>query len=812
MAEVQRKWLINGVRPLAPAVIAEQAIEHDIPADWHGLVNGITIPRGRHPGVAHFLVAEQHLAGLESGLVNIECYHGDVGKKPTVTTWQNWYLESYQATTKQSEPAYWVRLRDPRWLLEKSCSEGNRYNLRKTTDSSGYVDGTTDGGTPYTWHGVIQELWSFLPVAVAGGCPSLPYSPSTTPENLVFDGIGTWRAINQVLTAIGCCVVWNPFTAVFSFVDLRVDQGLQLPAETYLLWDDRAGSTLYSMPEHAGVLFHQLPTDTEVQYNPFRLAMVYEEATIGGEQGKCEIVDPMFYYAGRNMATRATEIATSLRWLLDSRAYPYAAIYSGVFDQVPGSRLTSVRWVSDGSRGMETRLYYESEEIDWLPIPYFDKQPIKNTFSFTMLEDMGAGDGDASISSIDESELIEATVSLVNTLGQFSHLENGDKGICVKVSDSYYAIHPESDAETIELLLSKIGAIVFELDAGLARSVGATAAATVIATGVEGIDVSDSVTVVNHGGGKLGHNGSHGYAQRVGDALWVIEVNQYALLATGLLSSATHGFVSSSVIGDVLDQVDPLTAISCTAISPYPHSFLPGSTLELDNRDNHIGLSGDTALFTWDTSTETWRILKIIRQECLGFKFELTADWPSSGPASSLLAISPLWSHDTGDLPTSPDVDDTYGVAKGAKNGAVGIAIRKFHSTGASEFEALVVERQVGEIKYAFPPSEGGIPAATYNSAARKLTPGTASCRLAELVNGEYCDTGVYVVVENPVGTIVGSSGKPITVGLTSYGKWTVLVEDCSGESAPVEPTAMTPDPGESSGSRALDPGYKIGV
>jgi hypothetical protein len=114
-------------------------------------------------------------------------------------------------------------------------------------------------------------------------------------------------------------------------------------------------------------------------------------------------------------------------------------------------------------------------------------------------------------------------------------------------------------------------------------------------------------------------------------------------------------------------------------------------------------------------------------------------------------------------------------------------------------------------IKYAYPPS-GGIPAATYNSAARKLTPGTASCRLAELVNGEYCDTGVYVVVENPVGTIVGSSGKPITVGLTSYGKWTVLVEDCSGESAPVEPTAMTPDPGESSGSRALDPGYKIGV
>lgn len=116
-----------------------------------------------------------------------------------------------------------------------------------------------------------------------------------------------------------------------------------------------------------------------------------------------------------------------------------------------------------------------------------------------------------------------------------------------------------------------------------------------------------------------------------------------------------------------------------------------------------------------------------------------------------------------------------------------------------------------GRLKYAYPPS-GGIPAATYDSAARKLIPGTASCVLAELIDGEYCDTGEDVVVENPVGTAVGTSGKPMTIGQTSYGKWTVIVEDCSGESVPVEPSAMFFDPGESSGSRALDPGYKIGV
>lgn len=116
-----------------------------------------------------------------------------------------------------------------------------------------------------------------------------------------------------------------------------------------------------------------------------------------------------------------------------------------------------------------------------------------------------------------------------------------------------------------------------------------------------------------------------------------------------------------------------------------------------------------------------------------------------------------------------------------------------------------------GGLKYAYPPS-GGIPAATYVAETKKLTPGSASCTTAELIDGEYDDTGEEVVVENPVGAVVGSSGKPMTIGRTTYGKWTVLVEDCTGESSSEEPTAMTPDPGDSSGSRALDPGYKIGV
>lgn len=179
--------------------------------------------------------------------------------------------------------------------------------------------------------------------------------------------------------------------------------------------------------------------------------------------------------------------------------------------------------------------------------------------------------------------------------------------------------------------------------------------------------------------------------------------------------------------------------------------------------------------------------------------------------------IQSLW-----DYTTAPEIGQSCGATSGEwylSTSGLGFTFKSVDATEAYTDNSVADVKTAffelsgggGSIKYAYPPS-GGIPASTYNSDTKKMVPGTASCTLAELVDGEYCDTGDEVIVENPVGSVVGSSGKPMTVGETAYGKWTVLVEDCTGDAAPVEPTAMTPDPGESSGSRALDPGYKIGV
>jgi len=360
MPEVKRNWRLNGlIKPLAPAPLVEQSIEYDLPDGWHGLANGITLPRGRKYGVANFLVAQSDLSKL-SGRNTIDCYH-DGG----TTTWRGWYVESWEAVTKQENPAYWVRLVDPRWLLERSSSEGWRYNLRKS--STDYVTASTMGGTPYTWTQVISDLWSLLP-SQAGSVPTLPRTPPTTPENLYFDGVSAWRAVNQVLTAIGLCVVYDPFQGVIKFVDLTTPQTISYPS--HLLFNARLGGGDLDLPELAGVLYHWLPNDAS--YVPFRKAPYYDEGTIGGEQGTYEIVDTTFMYEGRNLTARTNEIADALGGLLDAMSNPVDKTYSGVWEQLPGSRLSEMRWTSDGYRGFETRAIYDFEEFEWPQLPPYD--------------------------------------------------------------------------------------------------------------------------------------------------------------------------------------------------------------------------------------------------------------------------------------------------------------------------------------------------------------------------------------------------------------------------------------------------------
>lgn len=597
MAEVSRIWTINGKRPLAPADLAAQAVEYDLPMEWHGLANGISIPRGRRYGTAHFLIPASDLAALQNGPIDIVCTH-EGGR----TTWHGWYLDAFQSVTKQSTPAYWVRLCDPRFLLEKSSSEAIRFNFRNATDPepNGYVADSTFGGsgTPYTWQQVLAALWAFLPAGVAGSCPTLPYTPTTTPENLCFDGIGTWRAICQVLTAIGCSVTWDPFDSQFRFINLRSAQtGLatelsRLDRAGLLLWSDNAGSGGYDLPQTLGALFEELPQAAN-DYQPFHLQPYYQEGTIGGATGKFELLDTTYHYSGRSLTARVNEIAESLRYLLDARANPYAATFGGVVELLPGERLSSVRWVSDGDRGFQTMLFYQREELDWPKPPFFGNI---------------------------------------------------------------------SDAQSY--------AVVFQLAGGLARGVGATASATVIASSDTGHTALGATITVYNTGQMLGLTGAYGVAILFGEQWWIVDLDQQCLLAVFDFTSATHTSGTFAIANQTA-----WTLSNFLSLTPYPFNDVPATQLVM-NPYNLIAFTGDKGLCAYNINDGKYLLIKVYPANARRFMFELTANWPNGLDQTSTNSalIYPDPTHQGGECNLSGfTLRDRYNLAHNAKTGDIGI-------------------------------------------------------------------------------------------------------------------------------------------
>jgi hypothetical protein len=120
-------------------------------------------------------------------------------------------------------------------------------------------------------------------------------------------------------------------------------------------------------------------------------------------------------------------------------------------------------------------------------------------------------------------------------------------------------------------------------------------------------------------------------------------------------------------------------------------------------------------------------------------------------------------------------------------------------------------------VTYAFPPSTG-IPAATYNFTTKTLTPGTAMCKLAiQLSAGVYKEGTESELVENPITSAVATNGKPITIAMTSFGRYEIIVEDCTsgGTGSNTNPDNPLPVPSPdpiSEGNNSISLGYIVGV
>lgn len=241
-------------------------------------------------------------------------------------------------------------------------------------------------------------------------------------------------------------------------------------------------------------------------------------------------------------------------------------------------------------------------------------------FLFTLSEYMAGSGADAEIRTMDDTTQIEASATVKNTLGDFSHLGEGDRGICVKVDGVYYAVHPEG---------AKAGGAVFTLTANLAGAVAASATATVVVSGVDGVSASDSITVYNTGK-KKSWTGAIGWAVKIGTQFWVSEIDQYPIRSVVTLSGDTHTFSPYGTYqGKVADQQTPPVSVSAmVATTPYPFAFIPDPLPDITNPLNLIGVSGDRGLVTYNEDEDEFQLVEVYPQEKRRVAFKLTEDMP----------------------------------------------------------------------------------------------------------------------------------------------------------------------------------------
>lgn len=120
----------------------------------------------------------------------------------------------------QSDDAlYLVELVDSRYALNRK-RVNKRYNCRvPRSTADGYITETLNSGVPWTWEEIIRDLWGSCDASIIGAYEKRPADfdlsdLASTPENLRYEGVSAWSALNDVVARVGCAVVHDNISVV----------------------------------------------------------------------------------------------------------------------------------------------------------------------------------------------------------------------------------------------------------------------------------------------------------------------------------------------------------------------------------------------------------------------------------------------------------------------------------------------------------------------------------------------------------------------------------------------------------------------
>lgn len=125
-----------------------------------------------------------------------------------------------QTDASRTDAVVQVTLADLRWSY-RNVVAGQAYNYRQSGGT--FSTASQNSGSPWTWQGVVDNLWAKL-VAAYGTYPSatgpqFPTAPAGTPEGFDFDADNVLDALNRVAQAAGYLLKYDGPTATISFVD-----------------------------------------------------------------------------------------------------------------------------------------------------------------------------------------------------------------------------------------------------------------------------------------------------------------------------------------------------------------------------------------------------------------------------------------------------------------------------------------------------------------------------------------------------------------------------------------------------------------
>ncbi len=260
------------------------------------------------------------------------------------------------------DAAYRVVVADRRrmWSLIP-CDRG--YNVRATAGGS-YEATTTDSGTPWTWSGMLGDIWDLLN---EGSLPALPTTPQGTPDGFAFYGQSCAQALGNVLDRLGWSLAWLPGDDTWQFVELgAADSSFDSLATEMMQYriddDEPIDPGIGRYPGNVRVVFTNQPVVTGGKSPYTTIDVVAPAPNQDGEDASLTAIIhddlPAIYSGATN--TNASDLtaranARAAEYFRDLRegGQHYRRIYSGVREFDLGSKVGSVRHET-GERGTVT--------------------------------------------------------------------------------------------------------------------------------------------------------------------------------------------------------------------------------------------------------------------------------------------------------------------------------------------------------------------------------------------------------------------------------------------------------------------------